>query len=228
MMKKMICFVLLMCFCMSMAACGASNNASAASDKSSASPVASEVAPSAAPTDAAAPSAAPAAPTPSPVPVVSELQSIVDSLNEEEVAQRTEDDPSIGVFEVAKAPNTINYKFAMNIFQYVILMAEMGDAESLNAYNRLVDSLPPLEGSLENALRESIPDINVDVLLMVDEYSDEVAALVHNGQIIYDRVNGVGTAPEGITSILKAEDLPPEVQEKINEMLSGEAPASQG
>ena len=232
-MKKMICFVLLMCFCLSMAACGASNNASAASDKSSASPVASEVAPSAAPTDAAAPSAAPAAPsaapaapTPSPVPVVSELQSIVDSLNEEEVAQRTEDDPSIGVFEVAKAPNTINYKFAMNIFQYVILMAEMGDAESLNAYNRLVDSLPPLEGSLENALRESIPDINVDVLLMVDEYSDEVAALVHNGQIIYDRVNGVGTAPEGITSILKAEDLPPEVQEKLNEMLSGETSAA--
>ena len=96
-------------------------------------------------------------------------------------------------------------------------MAEMGDAESLNAYNRLVDSLPPLEGSLENALRESIPDINVDVLLMVDEYSDEVAALVHNGQIIYDRVNGVGTAPKGITPILEPEELPADFQAKLDE-----------
>lgn len=215
-MKKMICFVLLMCFCLSMAACGASNNASAASDKSSASPAASAVAPSAAPTDA------PAAPTPAPTPEVSDLQPIVDSLNTEEVAQRTEDDPSIGVFEVAKAPNTINYKFAMNIFQYVIMMAEIGDAESLNAYNRLLDSLPALENSLENALRESVPELNVDVLLMVDEYSDEVTAVVHDGQIIYDLVNGVGTAPEGITPILEIEELPPEVQEKLNEMLSGE------
>lgn len=215
-MKKMICFVLLMCFCLSMAACGASNNASAASDKSSASPAASAVAPSAAPTDA------PAAPTPAPTPEVSDLQPIVDSLNTEEVAQRTEDDPSIGVFEVAKAPNTINYKFAMNIFQYVIMMAEIGDAESLNAYNRLLDSLPALENSLENALRESVPELNVDVLLMVDEYSDEVTAVVHDGQIIYDLVNGVGTAPEGITPILEPEELSPEVQEKLNEMLSGE------
>ena len=219
-MKKMICFVLLMCFCLSMAACGASNNASAASDKSSASPAASAVAPSAAPTDT------PAAPTPAPTPEVSELQSIVDSLNAEEVAQRTEDDPSIGVFEVAKAPNTINYKFAMNIFQYVIMMAEIGDAESLNAYNRLLDSLPALENSLENALRESVPELNVDVLLMVDEYSDEVTAVVHNGQIVYDLVNGVGTAPEGITPILEPEELPPEVQEKLNEMLSGETSAA--
>lgn len=215
-MKKMICFVLLMCFCLSMAACGASNNASAASDKSSASPAASAVAPSAAPTDA------PAAPTPAPTPEVSDLQPIVDSLNAEEVAQRTEDDPSIGVFEVAKAPNTINYKFAMNIFRYVIMMAEIGDAESLNAYNRLLDSLPALENSLENALRESVPELNVDVLLMVDEYSDEVTAVIHDGQIIYDLVNGVGTAPEGITPILEIEELPPEVQEKLNEMLSGE------
>lgn len=222
-MKKMICFVLLMCFCLSMAACGASNNASAASDKSSASPAASAVTPSALPTDAAAPSDAPAAPTSAPTPVVSELQVIVDSLNEEEVAQRTEDDPSLGVFEVAKAENTINYKFAMEIFQYVILMAEAGDSESLNAYNRLLDSLPALENSLENALRESVPDLNVDVLLMTSEFSDEVVAVVHNGQIIYDLVNGVGTAPEGITSILAPEELPPEVQEKLNEMLSGEA-----
>ena len=225
-MKKMICFVLLMCFCLSMAACGASNNASAASDKSSASPAASAVAPSAAPTDAAAPSDAPAAPTPAPTPEVSDLQPIVDSLNAEEVAQRTEDDPSIGVFEVAKAPNTINYKFAMNIFQYVIMMAEIGDAESLNAYNRLLDSLPALENSLENALRESVPELNVDVLLMVDEYSDEVTAVVHDGQIIYDLVNGVGTAPEGITPILEPEELPPVVQEKLNEMLSGESSAA--
>ncbi len=212
-MKKMICFVLLMCFCLSMAACGASSNASAASDKSSASPAASAVAPSAAPTDA------PAAPTPAPTPEVSDLQPIVDSLNAEEVAQRTEDDPSIGVFEVAKVENTINYKFAMHIFQYVIMMAEMGDTESTGAYNRLLDSLPALESSLENALRESVPELNVDVLLMVDEYSDEVAAVVHDGQIIYDLVNGVGTAPTGIEPILESEELTPEEQERLDAVL---------
>ena len=217
-MKKMICFVLLMCFCLSMAACGASNNASAASDKSSASPVASEVAPSAAPTDAAAPSAVPAAPTPSPVPEVSELQSIVDSLNEEEVAQRTEADSYIGIFEVSKAENTIIYKIALDLFEYVVMLAETGDAETFNRYNLVLDSIPSLESSLENALRESTPNLNVDVYLMTSEYSEEVTAVVHNGQIIYDKVNGVGTAPDGVTPILVVENVPPEVQEKLDEL----------
>ena len=53
---------------------------------------------------------------------------------------------------------------------------------------------------------------------MSDEYSDEVAAVVENGEIIYDLVNGVGTAPKGITPILEAEELPAEVQAKLDEL----------
>lgn len=199
-MKRIVSLLLVLCFCVGLAACG----------KSSAS--------SSSPSAAAAP-AAPAAAresTPAPAPTPVNLQPLVDDLNAEEAAQRTEDDPSVGVFEVASAENTINYKFAMHIFQYVILMAQAGDAENLNAYNRLLDSLPALEVSLENALRESQPDLNVVVYLMSDEYSDEVTAVVENGEIIYDLVNGVGTAPKGITPILEAEELPAEVQEKLD------------
>ena len=199
-MKRIVSLLLVLCFCVGLAACG----------KSSAS--------SSSPSAAAAP-AAPAAAresTPAPAPTPVNLQPLVDDLNAEEAAQRTEDDPSVGVFEVASAENTINYKFAMHIFQYVILMAQAGDAENLNAYNRLLDSLPALEVSLENALRESQPDLNVVVDLMSDEYSDEVTAVVENGEIIYDLVNGVGTAPKGITPILEAEELPAEVQEKLD------------
>lgn len=217
-MKRIANFVLLVCFCLSLAGCGASNNASAAAvDKSASSPAASAVAPSEAPaeTPAAAPSEAPAETA---APETNDLQAIVDSLNDEELVQRTEDDPSIGIFEVGKAPNTINYKFAMHIFEYVIMMAEAGNAENLNAYNRLLDSLPALENSLENALHESFPELQVDVLLMVDEYSADVAAVVHDGAIIYDVVNGVGTAPADITPIIEPVELPPEVQAQLDEL----------
>jgi hypothetical protein len=170
-----------------------------------------------------------AEPAPEPANEVIDLQPLVDSLNAEEIAQRTEDDPAIGVFEVGDEELTIYYKFAMHIFQYVIMMAETGDAENLNAYNRLLDSLPELENSLENALRESQPGLRVKVLLMTDEYSEEVCAAVVDGEIVYDLVNGIGEAPEGITPILEAEELPPEVQERIDELknaLSGVEPAA--
>ena len=209
-MKRIVSLLLVLCFCFGLAACGKSSASSASPSASSASPSA-----------AAAPSATPAAtaePTPEPTPTPVNLQPLVDDLNAEEAAQRTADDPSVGVFEVADAENTINYKFAMSIFQYVILMAQTGDAENLNAYNRLLDSLPQLEASLENALRESQPDLNVVVYLMSDEYSDEVAAVVENGEIIYDLVNGVGTAPKGITPILEVAELPADVQAKLDEM----------
>ena len=203
-MKRIVSLLLVLCFCVGLAACGKSSAASA-------SPSAA-----AAPTASAAPAAAPES-TPAPAPTPVNLQPLVDDLNAEEVAQRTEDDPSVGVFEVASEENTINYKFAMHIFQYVIMMAQAGDAENLNAYNRLLDSLPGLEVSLENALRESQPDLNVVVYLMSDEYSDEVAAVVENGEIIYDLVNGVGTAPKGITPILEPEELPADFQAKLDE-----------
>lgn len=203
-MKKHIALLLAICFCFSLAACGAS----AASSAPTPAPAAEQPASTPAPTPAPA-----AEPTPEPL----DLQPLVDSLNEEEVSQRTEDDPSIGVFELGKDKNTIVYKFAMHIFQYVIMMAEAGDSENLNAYNRLIESLPSLEVSLENALRESTPEVDILVVMMTDEYSDEATAVVDNGEIIYDKVNAVGTAPEGITPILEGEELPPEIQAQLDD-----------
>ena len=209
-MKRIVSLLLVLCFCFGLAACGKSSASTAST--------------TAAAPAATAPAAAPAEPTPAPTPEVVSLQPLVDELNAEEVAQRTEDDPSVGVFEVGKEENTIYYKFAMSIFQYVIMMAQGGDMENLNAYNRLLDSLPPLENSLENALRESRPDLNVVIYLMADEYSDKVAAVVENGEIVYDLVNAIGTAPVGVTPILKMEELPPELQAQI-EGLTGSADA---
>lgn len=212
-MKRIVSLLLVLCFCVGLAACGKSS-ASSASPSAAAAPAAT-AAPAAAPESkpAAAPESKPA---PAPTPV--NLQPLVDDLNAEEVAQHTDDSPSIGVFEVGEKENTIIYKFAMNYFDNVILVAETGESEYVNAYNRVLDGLPALEISLENALRESQPGLNVVVYLMSDEYSDEVAAVVENGEIIYDLVNGVGTAPKGITPILEAEELPAEVQAKLDEI----------
>ena len=205
-MKKIVSLLLVLCFCVGLVACGKSS-------ASSASPAAAAATPAATATPAVTASAESA---PVSAPEKSDYQALVDELNAEEAAQRTDDDPSVGVFELGKEENSIVYKFAMHIFQYVILMAESGDMENLNAYNRLLDSLPALENSLENALRESHPDLNVLIYLMVDEYSSDVTAVVENGEIIFDRVNGIGTAPSNVTPILEAEELPPEVQEQLD------------
>ena len=130
-----------------------------------------------------------------------ELRELVDALNEEELAQRTDDDPSIGIFECGSDKNTIYYKFAMKIFKYVIEYARNGDAESLEAYNRLLESLPSLESSLEKALQESRPGIDIIIILMVDEKSSDVAAVFNDGKILYNILNGAGTIPVGITPI---------------------------
>ena len=219
-MKKTISILLVLCLSLGLAACGAANKAAAETPvltaAASAAPAATEA--PAAPAASETPAAPAASAAPEATPPASPLQMLVDSLNEEEIAQRTEDDPSIGVFELGSEENTIVYKFAMHIFQYVIMMAQAGDAENMNAYNRLLDSLPALENSLENALRESQPDLKVVVYLMTDEYSEEVTAVVENGEIIYDLVNGIGTVPKGVTPILVPEELPPEVQEQLDEL----------
>jgi len=216
-MKKTISILLVLCLSLGLAACGAANKAAAETPVLTA---AASAAPAATETPAASetPAAPAASAAPEATPPASPLQMLVDSLNEEEIAQRTEDDPSIGVFELGSEENTIVYKFAMHIFQYVIMMAQAGDAENMNAYNRLLDSLPALENSLENALRESQPDLKVIVYLMTDEFSEEVTAVVENGEIVYDLVNGIGTAPTGVTPILVTEELPPEVQEQLDEL----------
>ena len=206
-MKKTVSILLVLCLCLGLTACSSAGRADAA--KPSAAPAAESAAPAPAQT---------AAPTPEPTPEVDALQTLVESLNTEEIAHRTKDDPSVGVFELGPEKNTIVYKFAMHIFQYVILRAQAGDQENLSAYNRLLDSLPSLEVSLENALRETQPDVRVLVYLMVDEYSRNVAAVIENGEIVYDMVNGVGTAPEGVMPVLETEELSPEMKEKIEDL----------
>ena len=222
-MKKTVSILLVLCFCLGFAACGASAKAS------SNTPATDSPAASAAPSASVAPaaSAAPASPTPSAAP---SLQSLVDSLNEEELAQRTEEDPSVGVFELGEDENTIIYKLAMDYFQYVIMMAQNGNAESLSAYNRILDILPNMWGSLEQTLSEAHPGLRVLVYLMEDAYSSDVAAVVENGEIVYDVVNGVGTAPKNVKPIITPEELTPELQAELDQLkdsLSGEAPAGE-
>ena len=211
-MKKFVSIFLLLCVCFGLAACGSSgNDASASNTKaSSASPSASSA------SESAAPAPTPT-PTPTPVPTIDpvHLQEVVNSLNVEEIAQRKESDPSMGIFEVSQADNTLNYKISMQVFEYVITMAQQGDEESLNAYNRLLDSLPAVGKSLEDAMQKTLPGVHVDVILMFDEYTPDVAAVIHDGSIIYDVVNGVGTAPADVKPIVNVEELPPELQAKI-------------
>ena len=225
-MKKTVSILLVLCFCLGFAACGASANASSTTPATD-SPAASAAPSAPAASDAPAASAAPAAATASAAP---SMQSVVDSLNEEELAQRTEEDPSVGVFELGEDENTIIYKLAMDYFQYVIIMAQNDNTESLNAYNRILDILPNMWGSLEKTLSEAYPGLKVKVYLMEDAYSSDVAAVVENGEIVYDIVNGVGTAPKDVKPIIQPEDLPPELQAELDELknsLNGEAPAGE-
>ena len=191
-MKRIVSLLLVLCFCVGLAACGKSASPSTATPAPAAAPAAAA--------SAEAPAATPA-PTPVPTPEVIDLLPLVEELNYQEASQRTDDDPSIGAFEVGKGKNTINYKFAMQFFDFVIVSAQQGDSESRSAYNRVVESLPGLESSLENALRVSEPDLNIVVYLMESETSDKVAAVCENGEIFYDLVNGVGTEPPSVTPI---------------------------
>ena len=225
-MKKTVSILLVLCFCLGFAACGASAKASSTTPATD-SPAASAAPSAPAASDAPAASAAPAAATANAAP---SMQSVVDSLNEEELAQRTEEDPSVGVFELGEDENTIIYKLAMDYFQYVIMMAQNGNAESLSAYNRILDILPNMWGSLEKTLSEAHPGLRVLVYLMEDAYSSDVAAVVENGEIVYDVVNGVGTAPKNVKPIIAPEELPPEVQAELDQLkdsLNGEAPAGE-
>ncbi|MBQ7435607.1 MAG: hypothetical protein IJV51_07370 [Oscillospiraceae bacterium] len=206
-MKRIVSLLLVFCFCVGLAACGKSN-ASSASPSADASP--------ATPAESSAPSAEPASTAaPSPEPV--NIQALVDALNAEELAQRTADDPYIAVFEVAKEPNTIHYKLAMDYFQYVISTAITGEAEFVDAYNRILNSIPPIENSLEGMIRETSPELNVVVIVMYDQLSSNAAAVIDNGGIIYDVVNGIGTAPAELTPIVVPEELPEEVQQQLDE-----------
>ena len=214
-MKKKISMILVLCICFCLAACGAAASGKAAAPTPA--PVATE-APAAAETPAA-----PAVPVPTATEAPSnqaELQSLVDFLNEEEDAHHTADDPSVATFELGKEPNTIVYKLSMQYFRSVIMVAETGDPEYVSAYNRTVECLPPMEVSLETTLRESIPELNVVVYMMEDEHSSTVIAVVDDGEILYDSVNGVGTAPTDVTPIIPLQELTDEEKAQLEEMIT--------
>jgi hypothetical protein len=66
-------------------------------------------------------------------------------------------------------------------------------------------------------IRETSPELNIVVIVMNDSVSSDVAAVVDNGAIIYDVVNGIGTAPTDISPILTTDDLPEEVKQQLEE-----------
>ena len=105
----------------------------------------------------------------------------------------------------------------MDYFQYVISTAITGEAEFVDAYNRILNSIPPIENSLEGMIRETSPELNVVVIVMYDQLSSNAAAVIDNGGIIYDVVNGIGTAPAELTPIVVPEELPEDVQQQLDE-----------
>ena len=135
----------------------------------------------------------------------SDLQELVDSLNAENAAQRTENDASIGIFELGSTGHTINYKVTIPSLQDSIKHAREGNGEHLRIYNQIIESLPELEDNLyadlRTALPEDDPNLKVVIILMYDEFSDDVIAVVDGGRIIYDVVNNVGSKPFDIVPI---------------------------
>lgn len=192
-MKKIASVMLLICLCLILAACGKSDAAQAAQETPA--PVEETVAPTPEPT-----------PEPTPVPV--DLQPIVDQLNAVEMEQREKEYPFVGVYELTEDGQSINYKLALKDFGLVVLGADMGEAECIEAYNKTLDELPQMAIALENVMKEEAPGHTISLILMLEEHSDQVVAVVIGGQIVYDAINGVGVKPEGITPIIEPETTP--------------------
>lgn len=147
-------------------------------------------------------------PTLSPEPSVipsKDIKKLVESLNEQAKEKplfpEVDGYESFSAFQVGDESNTILLKTSSEVFTQAIKYAQNGDAESIKAYYRLLESFPSLESSLEKALQESQPEIDVVIVLMIDEKSSDVAAVFNDGKILYDIMNGSGTIPTGITPI---------------------------
>ncbi len=230
-MKRFVCAALLVCMSLALAACG--SNAAAPTAAPAAKPAAASTAepaaastaePAAAPTvvsaaaptakPAAAPTAAPAAETAVANAAPSALEALVAALNEEQQAQQKAEDP-IQIHYDAGENNTVLYKVTMDAVDVLAYMAEYGETGAIEAYNTLVSQLLPVQQMASERIQKRDESVSVVLRLCTDTQFNRTIAAIENGEVIYDRVNGIGTAPADDVPPTTLEDLPPEVQEEI-------------
>ena len=191
-MKKNAIILLLVCFCLILAACGRSGAAQAASPTPADSAPAVEAAPK---------------PTATPKPVV--LKPIVKDLNMIEQDQREKEYPFVGVYELDPDDDrTIVYKLALDGFDIMVLGASLEIEEFVENYNQTLIELPSLADSLEQYVHVDAPDAHIKILVMLNKTDETIIAIIQDGQIVYDAVNGVGEEPAPVTPIEEPEATP--------------------
>lgn len=192
-MKKITTILLLVCLCLMLPACADSGAAQAASV-----PAAEQSAPAADATPE---------PTPEPKKEPVNLQPLVDELNAVEMEQRQKGIPFMGVYELTE-DNAVIYKMAIEHFEVVVLGATLGGEEYIEGYNETINELPAMCAAIEEVVHIDGPDIPVYIYLMLTKDMDQAVAVANSDQILYDALNGVGKAPEGLTPILEPETTP--------------------
>ena len=191
-MKKNAIILLLVCFCLILAACGRSGAAQAVSP---------------APADGAPASEATPKPTPTPKPV--DLKPYVKELNMIEQEQREKEYPFIGVYELdPEDDRTIIYKLALDGFDIMVLGASLEIEAFVENYNQTLVELPALAESLEEYVHVDAPDAHIKILVMLSKTDETVIATIYDGQIVYDAINGVGEEPAPVAPIEEPEATP--------------------
>ena len=191
-MKKNAIILLLVCFCLILAACGRSGAAQAAS-----------------PTPADSAPAVEAAPKPTATPKPVDLKPIVKDLNMIEQDQREKEYPFVGVYELDPDDDrTIVYKLALDGFDIMVLGASLEIEEFVENYNQTLIELPSLADSLEQYVHVDAPDAHIKILVMLNKTDETIIAIIQDGQIVYDAVNGVGEEPAPVTPIEEPEATP--------------------
>ena len=194
-MKKITCILLLVCLCMTLAACADSGAAQAASV-----PAAEQSAPAADATPK---------PTPEPKKEPVNLQPMVDELNAVEMDQRQNKEmPFMGVYSLTEDGRNVIYKMYVEHFEIVALGADLGGEDYIAGYNETLNELPAMCQAMEDVVHIDDPDAHVYIYLMFTKDSDQILAVSSSEQILYDVLNGIGDAPTGITPILEPETTP--------------------
>ena len=191
-MKKITTILLLVCLCLTLPACADSGAAQAASVPAAEQSAAADAAP---------------APTPEPKKEPVNLQPMVDELNAVEMEQRQKEIPFMGVYELTE-DNAVIYKMAIDHFEVVVLGATLGGEEYIEGYNETINELPAMCAAIEEVVHIDGPDTPVYIYLMLTKDMDQAVAVASSDQILYDALNGIGKAPEGLTPILEPETTP--------------------